>query len=137
MKFKMANYVYKEGELMHYGVPGMRWGFRRAEPRSARIERKGRKKGWSDDTIEVSKIKTKKVKQMSNSELKKLNERNQLEITNRDLKHKQNRGQRAVHTFVKTAGTIASVAGAAVIYKKYGDQIIDKIGDLVCTGIKL
>lgn len=127
----MANYIYKEGELMHYGVPGMRWGFRRAEPRSARIERKGRKKGWSEDAINVSKIRTKRVKQMSNAELKKLNERNQLEITNRDLKLKQNRGHRAVQSFIKTAGTIAGVAGAAVIYKKYGSQILGKIGELI------
>lgn len=137
MKFKMANYIYKNGELMHYGVPGMRWGFRRAEQRSARIERKGHKKGWSEDTIDVSKIRAKKVKQMSNAELKKLNERNQLEITDRELRRKQNRGQRAAQSFIKTASTIAGVAGAAVIYKKYGEQVIDKIGDLIVSNIKL
>lgn len=127
----MANYIYKNGELMHYGVPGMRWGVRRAQRRDARIERKGARKGWSTDTIDVSKIKAKKVKQMSNAELRKLNERNQLEVTNRDLKRKQNRGQRAVDKFVKTAGTIAAVAGAATIYKKYGTEILSKIGTLV------
>ena len=25
----MNNYVYKDGELYHYGVPGMKWGVRR------------------------------------------------------------------------------------------------------------
>ena len=68
---------------------------------------------------------------MSNAELKKLNERNQLEVTNRDLKRKQNRGQRAVQSFTKTAGTIAAVAAAATIYKKYGTAVLDKIGSLV------
>lgn len=126
----MANYIYSNGELMHYGIPGMRWGVRRAERRAARIERKGAKKGWSEDTIDVSKIKTKNVKQMSNAELRKLNERNQLEVTNRDLKRKQNRGQRAVQTFIKTAGTVAAVAGAAAIYKKYGTEILSRIGTL-------
>ena len=29
MRFSMADYIYKDGELMHYGVPGMRWGFRK------------------------------------------------------------------------------------------------------------
>jgi uncharacterized iron-regulated protein len=135
----MADYIYTNGqlystdELTHYGIPGMRWGVRRAEKRSARIERKGRKKGWSDDAIDVSKIRAKKVKQMSNAELKKLNERNQLEVTNRDLKHKQNRGKRTVDKFVKTAGTIAAVAGAAAIYKKYGTAILSKIGTLTPT----
>lgn len=126
----MANYIYNNGELMHYGVPGMRWGVRRAQRREARIERKGARKGWSNDTIDVSKIRAKKVKQMSNAELKKLNERNQLEVTNRDLKRKQNKGQRAVQGFIKTAGTVAAVAGAAAIYKKYGSEILSTIGTL-------
>lgn len=130
----MANYIYTNGELctedelMHYGVLGMKWGQRRAQRRATSIERKGHRKGWSDDAIDVSKIRAKKVKQMSNAELKKLNERNQLEVTNRDLKRKQNRGQRAVQSFIKTAGTIAAVAGAAAVYKKYGGPILQKIG---------
>lgn len=127
----MSEYIYSNGELIHYGIPGMRWGVRRAQKRSAKIERKGRKKGWSEDTIDVSKIRSKKVSQMSNAELRKLNERNQLEITNRDLKHRQNRGQRAVQSFIKTAGTITAVAGAAVVYKKYGTKVLDKIGSFV------
>lgn len=125
----MANYIYHNGELYHYGIPGMRWGVRRAEKRAARIQRKGAKKGWSDDAITVAAIKTKKVKQMSNAELKKLNERNQLEITNRDLKQKQNLGNRSVQHFIKTAGTITAVAAAAVTYKKYGTKILGKIGE--------
>lgn len=127
----MANeYIYSNGELYHYGVLGMKWGVRRAQKRSSRIERKGARKGWSEDAINVSKIRAKKVKQMSNAELRKLNERNQLEVTNRDLKRKQNRGQRAVDTFVKTAGTVAAVAGAAAIYQKHGRKILDKIGNI-------
>ena len=120
---------------MHYGVLGMRWGHRRAQRRSSSIERKGRRKGWSDDSIEVSKIRSKKVNQMSNAELRKLNERNQLEVTNRDLKRKQNRGQRAVQSFIKTAGTITAVVGAAAIYKKYGTEILSKIGPVIATAV--
>ena len=126
----MADYIYVNGELMHYGVPGMRWGVHRAQKRTTGVEKKGAKKGWSDDTIEVAKIKTKRVKQMSNADLKKLNERNQLEVTNRELKKKQNRGQRAVQSFIKTAGTIAGIAGAAAIYKKYGTEILSRVGEL-------
>lgn len=126
----MADYIYKDGELMHYGIPGMRWGVRRAQRRDARIERKGARKRWSEDTIDVSKIRAKKVKQMSNAELKRLNERNQLEITNRDLKRKQSRGQRAVQVFIKTSVTITAVATAAGVYKKYGSKILEKIGNM-------
>lgn len=126
----MADYIYVNGELMHYGIPGMRWGVRRAQRRTTGVEKKGVRKGWSEDTIEVAKIKTKRVKQMSNAELKKLNERNQLEVTNRELKRKQNRGQRAAQSFIKTAGTVAGIAGAAAIYKKYGTEILSRVGEL-------
>ena len=126
----MADYIYKDGELMHYGIPGMRWGVLRAQRRDARIERKGARKRWSEDTIDVSKIRAKKVKQMSNAELKRLNERNQLEVTNRELKRKQSRGQRVVQSFIKTAGTITAVVAAAGVYKKYGSAILDKIGNM-------
>lgn len=128
-------YVIYNGELYHYGIPGMRWGVRRAQKRSTGIERKGTRKGWSTDTIEVAKIKTKSVKQMSNAELKRLNERNQLEVTNRDLKRKQNRGQRAVQSFIKTAGTVAAVAGAAAIYKTHGQKILSAIGTKVLPAV--
>ena len=83
------DYIYKDGELCHYGVLGMKWGQRRAQNRLARIERKAAKKGWSDDTTAVAKIKTKKLNQMSNSELKKFNERVRLENEYKNLTKKQ------------------------------------------------
>lgn len=124
-------------ELYHYGVLGMKWGVRRAQRKINRIDRKADKKNWSNDQREVAKIKTKKVKQMSNAELQKLNQRNQLEITNRELKQKQNRGKRAVKAFINTAGTITAVTAAAAVYKKHGNQILDKIGDLIVKDINL
>ena len=123
-------------ELYHYGVLGMRWGVRRAQQKSSRIDKKANRKNWSDDARDVAKIKTKKVGQMSNAELKKLNERNQLEITNRELKQKQNRGQRAVKAFISTAGTIAGVAAAAATYKKYGSKILSNIGYMAVGALK-
>lgn len=117
-------------ELYHYGVLGMKWGVRRAQRKNNRIDRKADRKNWSADQREVAKIKTKKVKQMSNAELQKLNQRNQLEITNRELKAKQNRGRRAVKAFIGTAGTVTAVAAAGATYKKYGTAILDKIGSL-------
>lgn len=141
----MANYTVVDGELYHYGVKGMRWGVRRAQKKLQKIDRKADKKGWSDDAREVAKIKTKKPKQMSNNDLRKLNERNQLEITNRDLKQKQSRGRRAVKGFIATAGTITAVAGAYKVYKKVGkdalgtkvgNKVLDKIGDVVLRSLK-
>lgn len=84
-------------ELKHYGVPGMKWGVRRAERRRAKIERKAEKEGWSEDYKNTAIAKTKKVKQMSNSELKKLNERLQLENNYRNTKQqRRSAGQKFV-----------------------------------------
>lgn len=69
----------KENELTHHGIKGMKWGVRRSEKQLARIRGKAEKENWSDDAKNASELKVKSVKQMSNSELKKLNERTRLE----------------------------------------------------------
>ena len=53
-------------ELAHYGIPGMKWGVRK-------------KRNPSGDAIESSKIRKKHVSEMSNDELRKLNNRQELE----------------------------------------------------------
>lgn len=52
--------------LMHYGVKGMKWGKRKSS-------------AGSDDNAAVSPLRKKKAHELSNEELKKLNERMQLE----------------------------------------------------------
>lgn len=56
-----------EQELKHYGVLGMKWG-RRKQTRP-----------MSEDAKTAKNLKKKKVSEMSNTELKKLNERMNLE----------------------------------------------------------
>ena len=76
-------------ELKHYGVLGMKWGTRRSQKQLARIGNKAKKKGWSEDAESAAKIKTKKLKQMSNADLKKINERMRLENEYKNLKKQQ------------------------------------------------
>ena len=111
-----------DNELMHHGVKGMKWGVRR------------RSKAHEDYAKAHSR---KRVSEMSNQELRDRNNRLQMEQQYRDLKSKANRGNRAVSTFIKTAGTITATVAAYGVYKKYGNQILDKIGDLVVSGINL
>lgn len=66
-------------ELYHHGILGMKWGVRRSPEQLARARGKTRQDTRSDDAKTVSSIKKKKVSEMSNAELKKVNERMQLE----------------------------------------------------------
>lgn len=64
----MTNELAVKGEaaLEHYGIKGMRWGVRKKRSRSA-------------ESAEAARIKKKKVFEMSNEELKKVNARLDLE----------------------------------------------------------
>lgn len=112
-----------EKELLHYGVPGMKWG-----------RRKGRVA--SEDHVRTSKIRKKKIYEMSNQELQTANTRLGLERNYKSLTKKPSRAKKAVKAFVSTAATITAVAAAAKVYKKYGDLAIDKIGDTIVKNIK-
>lgn len=94
-------------ELYHYGVLGMKWGVRK--DRSSGSSRKRGKGSWSDDAREARAIKKKKVKQMSNAELKKLNERTRLEQEYSRLNPNViSKGWKMV---VATAGIMGTLAG--------------------------
>lgn len=75
-------------ELKHYGVLGMKWGIRKDRGSSA-ARRKAKTRGWSKDAKEVHRIKNKKVSTLTNAELKKANERINLENNYRSLNKSQ------------------------------------------------
>lgn len=70
----------KTDELYHHGVLGMKWGVRRYQNKDGSLTARGKKRRqMSADAAEVSKIKKKKVYEMSNEELRKVNNRRNLE----------------------------------------------------------
>ena len=88
--------------LQHYGVLGMKWGQRRAQRKLDRIEKKAKKQGWDADATTAARLKTKKVSQMSNAELKKLNERTRLENEYKSLnKRDTSAGKKFVSDIMK------------------------------------
>ena len=111
--------------LAHYGVLGMKWGVRR------------KSRTPSADSAKAKAIRKKKVNEMSNQELRDLNNRLQLERQYKDLTKKKSVGKKAVQAFIGTAGTITAVTAAAAVYKKTGTAALEKIGDWVCSGIDL
>jgi len=83
-----------DGVLKHFGIPGMRWGHRGKKP--SRI---------SEDAARKNQLKKKRVSEMSNAELKALNERLQLERQYKDLSSKDiSAGRKFVQDILKDVG---------------------------------
>lgn len=101
-------------ELYHHGIKGMKWGVRRFQNKDGSYTPVGKKRlsqeGWSDDAKEVASIKKKSVNQMSNSELRKLNERQNLERQHNQLNPSRvKRGMAVVAGIAGGMGTIAAL----------------------------
>ena len=114
-------------ELIHYGIPGMRWGYRKG------------KRVPSEDHISSRKIKKKHISEMSNKDLQGVNQRLQLERQYKDLTKRKNIGKKIVTGFVAGAATLVAVEAAVGKYKKSKtvNAVLNKVGDVVIKGIDL
>jgi len=89
-------------ELSHYGVPGMKWGQRKARGSSVRT---------STDRKTVDALRKKPVPSLTNKQLKTANNRLQLEKTYSDLTKQQNaidkinKGNAAAKAILAVGGT--------------------------------
>ena len=101
--------MYEDDTLQHYGVLGMHWGHRRgsisrsikARKKAAKAkkeaERARQEAALSKEHKEKMRIKSKKISEMSNAELKTVNERLQLEKKYKELATEDlSRGQKFV-----------------------------------------
>ena len=119
-----------ESELYHYGIKGMKWGVRKSRSRTGSSRKKRSKTdGWSDDAKETYRIKKKKVNQMSNAELRKVNERRNLERNYKQL------NPNAVKRGVAVVATTAAALGTMATLYNNGSNLV-KIGQKIVEGMK-
>lgn len=116
-----------ESELYHYGIKGMKWGVRKSRSRIGSPRKKRSKTdGWSDDAKEAYRIKKKKVNQMSNAELRKVNERRNLERNYKQLNpNVVKRGVAVVATTAAALGTMAALYNNGSNLVKIGQKIVE------------
>lgn len=106
-------------ELYHHGILGMKWGVRRYQNADGSLTAAGKKRygKMSNDAREAYNIKKKKVSEMSNEELRKLNNRKQLEDNYKRLN--PSKAKRITKTALATIGTAATIASISDMGPKY------------------
>lgn len=125
-------------ELYHYGVLGMKWGRRRYQNKDGTLTAAGKKRygDMSTDAKEASVIGKKKVSEMSNAELRKYNERVNLERQYSNLNPSAaKKGMKFVKGAAATLGTALTLYNNSdkivKLGKNVGSRIVDNIGDMV------
>lgn len=123
----LAHLGIEVGEaLSHYGKKGMKWGVRHQVGANGRVSRT-----VSEDHKHTRELAAKKPSEMSTAELKRVNERLQLERTNRDL---QSRGAlQKIKTGTAIAGTILAAAGTVNTAIQFAKS---PAGQAVINGVK-
>lgn len=112
-------------ELYHHGILGMRWGHRKARVSKS----KKRTKRMSKDAYDAHKISKKKIHQLSNDELRRYNNRKNLENNYKKLNKKG---------IAKAAAIAAGVVAAAGAYNtlRSGGKHIISDGRSIVSNLK-
>lgn len=116
--------TYNDDSLIHHGVKGQRWGVRRYQPypkgskKGKFIGKKKKDQPISEDAKTAHDLRKRNINELSNVELRKLNERTQLERNYKQLNpNKVKRG-------MAVAGTIASGMGTVIALYKNSEKLI-------------
>lgn len=106
-----------QNELYHHGVKGMKWGVRKAKESSG--SKRSKTEDWSEDAKESHRLSRKKASQLSNSELKKVNERRNLEQQFRKL------NPDTIAKGIKYIGSAAAITGTTIAVISNSKKLIE------------
>jgi hypothetical protein len=113
-----------EDFINHYGILGMKWGRRKSRSSKSKKINNKRVKNISADKAEANKIASKKIYELSNEELKKINTRLQLEKQYKELNPKKvAKGKKFIKGMLEAQGK--QLLGQALT--KYASKGLDKI----------
>lgn len=112
--------MQNNNELYHFGIKGMKWGVRRYQNKDSSSTSVGKKR-YSNDYAEAKEISKKSVKEMSNAELRKLNERARLEQEYSRL------NPNAIKKGIAIVGTFSGLLGTAVTLYNNTNNVV-KLG---------
>lgn len=118
-------------DLYHWGIKGMKWGIRRYQNKDGSLTSAGRKRQkqqMSQDAKEAYALKKKKVSELSNAELRKLNDRQNLEKNYKSLNPSK------VTKGIAIVGSTAAVLGSINGIRKNGKELL-KVGSKVVNSM--
>lgn len=117
-----------ENDIYHFGIKGMKWGQRRYQNRDGSLTAAGKER-YSEDYKKAHSRKS--VKEMSDAELRAVNNRLQMEQQYANFTSKTSKGKKIYKALIGTAGSIAAAEAAYRTYAKYGKQILKIVGHMV------
>lgn len=127
--------MQNNNELYHWGIKGQKWGVRRFQNKDGSLTPAGRKRqkqNISDDAKEAYSLKKKKVSELSNAELRRLNERQGLERTyKQNNKSKIAIGLAATGTAITILGRIGSIEDNVVKIGKLANRGKKVVGGII------
>ena len=99
--------MWQSNELYHYGKVGMKWGKRKAKPSLSTTKPKVKR---HPDKVVIEQLKKKSMSELSNEELKAVNNRTSLEVSYIKGKETTKKGSSLIKKTAKTA--VMTVAAA-------------------------